>query len=429
MERDHKRTLIAKCKPDEPVGPEDRRHYDFDAPDLLLRGRPWRERLVEVIDLADRPTTQLVTGLRGSGKTTELHQAKRELEQRNYSVVFADIGQWVSDGRPIVGEDLLLAAVLALHPDGDPASAVGWMKESLERFKQFFKSRVDLEAGAAGVKAKLATDDTLFQRVAAKLRAADGVREEVHQLLAQIAEAHKRETNKELVLILDGAEKRATGDLLGPEQRAGFHNHWFGAFLTGSRDIRIPIHAIYTVPPFMVRRSPEIAAQFGVELRFLPMVRVFGHAGEPNPAGVRALVEALALRVDPDLYDDPAIPRWLALRSGGYFRDLLRFITEMTYVVGDAPKFTRAHAEKAIAVVQQSYREGFVAEERYLLSELRPSGQFPEREDSLARMDALLLGFKMFRYHNDRAWYDAHPLLWADLGFREAGWAEVETLS
>ncbi len=429
MDRDIKKRLIADSKPDEPIGPGDRRHFDFDTPELRLRGSPWRERLASVIDLAAGPTAQLVTGLRGSGKTTELQQLEGVLRNQGCHVVMADVGQWISDERPILSEDLLLAAVLAIYPEGDPASLSGWARESGERIKQFFKSRVELEGAALGLKARLTSDQTLFQRVAKRLREADGVREEVHGLLAHAAEALERDEQQKLVIVLDGAEKRATGDLHGPEKRAEFHNHWFGAFILTGRDLRLPVHVVYTVPPFMIRRASEIAAQFGVELEFLPMIRVFGHDAEINPAGVRGLVDALHLRVDASLFEDPAIARWLALRSGGYFRDLLRFVTEMTYQVEDAPKFTRAHAEAAVQKIGQSYREGLVLEEQEVLRSLRPSRRFPEQERLLTRIDALLQGFKMFRYHNSTPWYDAHPLLWHDLGFDEASWAEVERLS
>jgi hypothetical protein len=111
---------------------------------------------------------------------------------------------------------------------------------------------------------------------------------------------------------------------------------------------------------------------------------------------------------------------------GGYFRDLLRVITEMVYLVGDSPSFTRTHAEKALAKIRQSYREGFVQEERQILELVHEQRRFPEHEEMLLRMDALLLGYRMFRYHNDQPWYDGHPLLWPELGGRQLDWGSVE---
>jgi len=92
--------FIDACRPEEPVDPDDRRHFDFDAPELRLRGAPWRERLAQVIRLSkQRPTWQLVTGLRGSGKTTELRQLQRTLERDGRRAILADAGEWLSNER------------------------------------------------------------------------------------------------------------------------------------------------------------------------------------------------------------------------------------------------------------------------------------------------------------------------------------------
>jgi hypothetical protein len=421
MRREDKAEYIAACQPQEPVPPGDPRHHDFDRPDLNLRGQPWRDRLAEVIELASNATTQLVTGLRGSGKTTELQQLRAALEVEGYEVIMTDVGAWLSDDRPLASEDLLLAAVLAIHPDGAPEQGRDWAREAGERFRKFLLSRVDLEGSAMGLKARLTTDQTLFQRVAQQLAERDGLREEVHDVLAHA----NRKSEKPLVLILDGAEKRATGEVEGRERREAFHNRWVGNFTLHGRDLRLPVHTIYTVPPFMIRRSPEIAASFGAELQFLPMVRVFQHDGGLDAKGLREVALAAYKRIPAERFDDPRIVPYLAGATGGYFRDLLRALTEMVYLVGDAPAFTRAHADKALAKIRQSYREAFVQEDRQILATVHEQRRFPDTEDALPRMDALLLGYRMFRYHNDEPWYDAHPLLWPELGGAQLDWDAV----
>ncbi|HLT37189.1 MAG TPA: hypothetical protein VK034_12925, partial [Enhygromyxa sp.] len=64
--------------------------------------------------------------------------------------------------------------------------------------------------------------------------------------------------------------------------------------------------------------------------------------------------------------------------------------------------------------------------ERRILEFVHEHRRFPEDEDALARMDQLLLGYRMFRYHNDEPWYDAHPLLWPELGGPQLDWGSVE---
>jgi hypothetical protein len=292
----------------------------------------------------------------------------------------------------------------------------------------FLQSEVSLEGDVEGVRVQLTTDETVFERVAGELRKRDGLRRQIHTLLDGAAKA-SREQGEELVILLDGAEKRAVGDIR-PDRREEFHNKWFGSFIVRGRDLRPPVHVVYTVPPFMVRRGAELAANFGSELHFLPMVRMFDRESQLDVVGLEAVTQALLKRVPPEHFADELIPRWLAARSGGYFRDLLRFVTEMIYVVGDTPVFERSHAEAAVARIRQTYREALVDEDRRWLAEVHPKKTFPGAEAAQARMDTLLQGFKMFRYHNGDHWYDAHPLLWSELEFEAdvPTWSTIERI-
>ncbi|MFV8751194.1 hypothetical protein ACNOYE_11680 [Nannocystaceae bacterium ST9] len=434
MEIELKRDLIEACRPDEAIGPDDRRHYDFDHP-TQLRGSPWRDRLAEVIELSRQPTAQLVTGLRGSGKTTELRQLDKVLSERGHCVIMADVGRWISNERAITTTDLMLATVLAVYPRGQPETKSGWLDEYKEQLANFLFSKVKLDGkygeGAASMVVGLTTDETVFQRAADQLRKLDGLRDEIHGLLARAASRSLAE-GRRLILLLDGAEKRALGlgDISDANRSLALHSAWFDAFTIEAINLRPPVDVIYTVPPFMIRRSAQLAAAFGQELEFLPMIRVYERSGRRYAPGIEAVAQALFRRVPQGLFADPAIPRWLVSRCGGYFRDLLRFVTEMIYRVGDAPIFTREIAEAAVGRIQQQYFEALVAEEKQILAELHPSKRFPDEEAARLRMDALLQEFKMVRYHNGDPWFDAHPLCWPaiDAGGDLPTWEDIESL-
>ncbi|MEZ4432041.1 MAG: hypothetical protein R3F65_06465 [bacterium] len=370
MDKQTKKALLRACRPDEPVPPDDPRHYDFDIHGL--RGRPWRQRVIETIQFADGPTAQGVTGLRGSGKTTELQQLSVELERDGHRVVLADAGAWVRDDAPISVETIWLALVLALHPDGRPDGLTGWLAEYARRFWSLLQTRVQLkelsaqigsnESGRIRLKSELTTDDTLFQRVALHLRDINGLREQIFELLTFAADAARSE-GRPLVMLLDGIEKRATGDLHGPEEREKYRSHWFSAFLTRAPDLRLPMHVVYTVPSFMIRRAAEFGIAFGQPLEFLPMVRVWGRERSDagvivDAKGVIAMREALLQRLPAECFADVRLVDWLVLHSGGFMRDLLRMATECIYAcrrAGDV--ITRDVADAAITQVRQTYFE------------------------------------------------------------------------
>jgi len=288
----------------------------------------------------------------------------------------------------------MLALVLALYPSGEPDSASGWVREYANRVWNFLESKVDLQGSAEGVRVQLTTDETAFEQVAAKLRERLGLRRELHAMLGDAAAASLRD-GQELVIILDGAEKRAVGELHGRGDRTTFDDHWFASFIVQGHDLRPPVHVVYTVPPFMIRRGAELAANFGSELNFLPMVRVYGRESKLDVVGVEALTRALFKRIPAEHFADELTPRWLAAQSGGYFRDLLRFVTEMVYLAGDAEQFERSHAEAAVRRTQQTYLEALVKEDKLILERVHPSKTFPDEEAAQKRMDTLLQGFKM----------------------------------
>lgn len=434
MERATKKHLLRTCKLDEPVPPGDPRHYDFDVPDGL-RGEPWRARVAEVIDLSSEPTTQIVTGLPGSGKSTELGQLRQDLIALDFRVELADAGAWIRDDEPITHQDILLALVLALYPDGSPDGAKGWVKEYAAQVREFLVGEVKVSGigasqGPVGVKAELTSNNTLFQQASKRLSELQDLRDKVFGLLA-LAAKQADAAGEPLVIILDGIEKRATGDLSGPEEREKYRNHWFGAFLKHARDLQAPVHVVYTVPPFMVRRAAELGAQFGTELQFLPMVRVFERGdddqGRPmlDRTGLCAMRSALFRRVPEQYFADTTVATWLAMHSGGYMRDLLRLVIECVYKVEEGGKITREIAEQAVVRVRQTYLEGLRSSDELLLKEIHAGRSFPMGDKNESRMDALLQGYMMLRYHNSHFWYDCHPLLWSRLGVAMPDWDRV----
>lgn len=433
MDRDTKRRLLKACRIDEPIPHGDPRHFDFDDPDRL-RGEPWRKKMIEVIDYhPDEPTTQVVTGLPGSGKTTELRQVEAELTELGYQVVFVDAGAWIRDDEPINPSAIQLALALALYPAGKPDSFPAWTREYANQFWEFLSSEVkikELQTGIDNVKLKLelSTDDTLFQEVTRRLRELQGWRKKIFELLEQASKSAK----DRLVLILDGLEKRATGDLFGAEEREKHRNHWFGAFLVHTLDLKPPTHVIYTVPPFMVRRAASIGQRFGHELRFLPMIRVLkGSSDESERStvhgpGLQAMREALFLRVNAEWFEDEIIASWLAFHSGGYMRDLLRLVSECIYACPEGGLITRQIAEDATERVRQTYREGLETSQSELLNKVHEDHEYPlESGENERQMDELLQGHLMLRYHNSRSWYDAHPLLWSQLDIESPGWEGI----
>ncbi|MCP3983473.1 MAG: hypothetical protein GY723_03745, partial [bacterium] len=132
MDIQTRRRLYASCR-DEPLAPDDQRNVDFDNRDgLAIRGVSWVERLAAPIELSDRPTRQLISGLPGSGKSTELRRLEAHLrgepEKPGFLVARVDAEDAFDLRQSIDLPDVIAVLVDAaeravLHAEGAPQSA------------------------------------------------------------------------------------------------------------------------------------------------------------------------------------------------------------------------------------------------------------------------------------------------------------------
>ena len=88
-----KKRLFRVCEPNDPIGPDDPRHVDFDE----VRGDNVVIELSNTIQLADddSPKYHLFPGHRGVGKTSELLRLKKLLEQASFQVVMFDVQDYL----------------------------------------------------------------------------------------------------------------------------------------------------------------------------------------------------------------------------------------------------------------------------------------------------------------------------------------------
>lgn len=85
---------LQRCRPDEPLTPNDRRYVELhdepggDGP--LIRGEDAILPLVDTIGLRPDGSCQLFSGYIGTGKSTELLRLRDVLQRQNYTVFYAD---------------------------------------------------------------------------------------------------------------------------------------------------------------------------------------------------------------------------------------------------------------------------------------------------------------------------------------------------
>jgi hypothetical protein len=451
------------CNPYQPLEPGDRRNVIIDGQvddELAVRGGSWAAKLAIEVELANRPVCLLCSGLRGSGKSTELRRLAAQLAddspaRANLLPVLIDAEEVLDLTAAVDVPDLLMAmlyeterAVLREEKRAeDEAMREGaferlWgavMRMSVESVKVEWGAGAEGSIAVPGVGAK----GTASSKVVAELKVSPSLRKQVRDAVAKSLSTFLGQVEQEfrkleqravatgrsgVVVIVDSLEKLQGTSETFEEVLSSVEK----IFANGAPYLRLPVSVIYTVPPPMLVRMPTDS------VRFLPMIKLrtwdrepaegaVVTRGKPFLAGVAVAREIVRRRVP-----DSALGEFLGpdfegrLReiidwSGGYPRELMRLL-QRVMTAGRFPltdllfrrTLSQAADENSRIVFSNGQRALEMLAKVYLTQKLT----IDLGEHTLA--DRLLTGNLILRYSNDKEWDDIHPALLGLPQLREA---------
>ncbi|MCB9743838.1 MAG: hypothetical protein H6741_17460 [Alphaproteobacteria bacterium] len=432
---------------DRPLWPDDPLYVDLFANEELAPSDPV-DQLATTVEFAALESTQLFSGHRGTGKSTQLRRLKRRLEQDpTYKVVLCDMEDYLPMADAVDVVDFLLGAAGAvseqLREDPELLGA-GGLRAYWDRFVDWLGSQrievdtLGLSANAgvgvkqagvgaeakADIKVMLKSDPVFRKRVRDHTKLHIGAfREEVHAFIQDALKAlqdkHGEET--QLVIVFDSLE-HLRGTTTNAEEVAASVENLF----RGHADaLRIPyIHTIYTVPPWLRLQAAGIGGDRFDGYVHIPCIKVKKRDGAPCEAGLAVLREVAGGRGDLDwLLGSKQAFQELALVSGGYLRDLFRLLS---FIVRDANVHGVPSSRRELAVqdLRNAYM-GFTNRDSVWLRRIAETHEVStdsrEEIQDLARfLDThLVLG-----YRNGEDWYDVHPVILGDVHKRAAAYAK-----
>lgn len=394
---------------------------------VSLRGASAVVAIVRSLKLAKEgfaeSTTHLLTGFRGTGKTTELNRLARELgDLGEFAVLRVSARQYhhLSDSLSIEELAVILAggigeAAIELLGESqlEPLKREGvWNRihGSLER--AFEGSSVSLGFVSVQLKAALRQGEGLKANLRQALRERPNqLQTFLHDFVREIAAAiHPRQ----LVILVDDLEKYnvvASRVAQVYQDMAQLFFHW-------PELLKLPqCHTIYTIPPYLALINPGIAETYEGRLHLLPSVKVRARppSRELFQPGIDALEAVLAQRVDLDrLFGgerSECITR-LASASGGNLRDLFTLLEDSILAAVDeglpvGPKQVEDAIQK-----QAAMRSSFLKGTFEILSEVRERGNlFSIDEARLGDLAAAMDQHLLLCYRNANFWYDVHPFV------------------
>ena len=379
------------------------------------------EEIATEIDWQEGGGVCLLTGQRGTGKSTELKRLKRRLEVLGAVVFYADLSEYMLLTKEVEISDFLVSVAGAMSEQvqatygASPGNRSYW-----DRFSAFMQTRVEItEFGAKlpafDIKAALKSDPDFKRRVqeAARGHVAQLVKE-AHEFLAEAVTFVRQKTGKpalKVVLLIDSVE-RIRG--VGSEAMAVYESAR-NLFLGHGEHLRVPLlHIVYTIPPYLSLPGAENLME-GVVQRRLVNTHIFkDRSRDPDPAGLALMHKVVGKRYPhwKKVFTEAALDR-LALSSGGDLREFFRMLKLCVTAVRDGAQLPLDAA--AVAHSENAARADMLpipADHLAWLKDITTSHEFCLPSDAqLPVLSQFLDNRLVMVYRNGSDWYDVHPLL------------------
>lgn len=370
------------------------------------------ERLATTIEWSPDPSTQLVMGYRGTGKTTELKRLARRLDKAGYRAHHIDVEAYLNTAIPIDVIDYLLFVGGALSDAVDPdESSPGFWGRIKERLGEW-----GVEGASLGVPGGLATvdlkrnlkyDPSFLERLRAS--AAGHLGKLVAEVRSFVEELPGADAGSVVVLI-DSTDHYQGSTLNDEDVQASVQ-----ALFTNHADkLKLPVHTVYTVPPYLKARSKSITSYYGGgTLTVIPAVKVRDiDTDTPDAGAVATLTEVVSARGEWSRLLPVESLEHLVCLSGGHLRDLLRLLAELTRRCRGRP-IPPGRSLVDDVVLQTTNEMLPIADHdaRWLARIDRDHSAGLTDVDDIPAPARFLEQGLVLSYLNGGEWYDVHPLV------------------
>ena len=331
----------SQCDPGYALPANDVRYVD------LSKVRGEHGKIIDTIERSIRRSnsntcTYLISGHRGSGKTTELFRLQKKLKDNGYFCVYFDVGEAL-DLADISYIDIFLAMIdevsRALQEQqinitidkGIIDDIYGWLHQ--EAYTETYVQKDVNGEAKAGFDANIGipTLIKLFGGITGDIKHSESqrnvIRENIEKkasdfilkinlFLIAVRNAVQQQQYKDIVVVADGLEKIQYRTFTLNDNKSDSHTELFVRH--AEQLLALHCHVIYTVP---------IGLAFNINLQndyehvyIMPMVKL-------NHAGNQALRMLIEKRVNiASVFTEDALVDELIANSGGVVRDLMRLI-------------------------------------------------------------------------------------------------------
>lgn len=375
----------------------------------------------EIARRSGQSAVHLLTGLRGTGKTTELYRVKHRLEAgvdgRRFfvSMLEAEKSLELSDvNAELLSYQIISQLVTDLQGAGFQVSGpvMTFFKDLRADFK---KLKIDaIEVGNGLINFTLRIQDVTGDRRLDYQKLLQGNLSKIHDmanselLVDARAWLEKHKNVHDILIVVDELDRM-------PKSA-----EWERLFIDGASWLRaLGCHMLYTVPLelYYSKRQTQLLDVYGTDMMILPVMPVYNRDGDKHLLALEALTEivdrrgrAAGLDIS-DIFEGEDLLREILIMSGGHVRTLLRMLRSMLNRCDDLP-ITRDIAEKAIKREAAELARALSDDDWEVVSKVHATKEPPQGAES-DYWNELIRGQHVFAYYEDgpRYWYDWNPIL------------------
>jgi hypothetical protein len=392
----------------------------------------------------DRPMTQLISGHRGCGKSTELLRLVKCLEDKGFLVVYFAADEDINMG-DMVYTDLLLAIIKRLErtlaqkdikiDERLMKGILMWFAEVIYGWKDesAIEATLDTEFGLGlSAPAQLPLIAKLFARITGQIKTGHEIRKEVRlsldpqvfQFIARINEfirasipEIKNKGFRDIVLVIDNLDRIVLRQL---DDKTGRTTH-DALYLEHAEQLKaLDAHVVYTVPisMFYSTKATQLTGAFP-DYAILPMIKVKEEDGSICKEGIDLLCEVAKKRIDIENLFEEMVVDYLVEKSGGMLRDFIRllaYVIEMAQAKGAKTPINKSMAEQAFRRLVNEYGRMVPDEHFELLARVAKNKKVRNDSDH----QSMLYNLSVLEYMNGDRWFDVHPAIRELSEFKDA---------
>lgn len=387
------------------------------------------QRMAQKIRLSGQPTCQILTGHRGSGKSTELWQLRHALQDSDadntrYFVVQVQADDQL-DRNDIDFPDVLIAIVRQLSAQLRDRAGIelkpGYFRDRLDRLKNLSLSDISfdglqLDAGLAQLSARIKTSPDAREEIRKALEPdTDNWLRAANDVIGEAVQELRKKDFCGLVVIVDDLDKMITR----PHPAAGCSTTEYLFVHRSAQLTAFACHLVYTLPIELAYSHHEktISQLYGGHLPVVPMTKITTPPPKSRTysAGMKKFREMVNARLkqihatEQDLFQSDRVRNDLIKLTGGQPTELMTMIREAA--VTDGLPIGTAGVKRCRTEAMRSYRRQLRTDHWPLIEEVRRTGQVVRTKDNELAFRQLLDSRALLLYMNDEEWYDVNPAI------------------